>query len=192
MPTDKESSSSNAYNKIKNILIGILIAVILGYVFYSSFIRNRNEIGYLGADKSGRQIFIQTLDDYFEPDIKIDSDFNDYSVLSRMLIQEPMRTTIRFDIKNPQNKISLSIADDFLSQPYSVILDEYKGNVSIRSDSEISPDDLKKRLDEKGAKTVEDLFAGFGFKKFQIYNKGQHSLTTELKGTKNVYWTGGE
>ena len=165
----KESSITN--NTVKNVLIGICFVAITGYFLYFNFIRNTNEIGYLGIDKNGRQIFIQTLDNYLEPDTKVDSDINDHNIFSRILIQEPMRTTIRFDSKSSSNKISLTNADEYLSQPYNVILDEYTGDISTRSDSKITPDDLKKRLDEKGVKTIEDLLAGFGFKKLQIYNR---------------------
>lgn len=39
---------------------------------------------------------------------------------------------------------------------------------------------------------MESLLAGFGFKKMQIYEKGNHVITVEIKGNKNVYWVGAD
>ena len=185
-----EQAVENKSGKIKNILIGLGIAFIIGYTIYYSVIRTTNEVGFLGADKSGRQVLIQTLDDYLKPDVKVDTDFYDHSFLSRMLIQEPMRTIIRFDIQNPQSKISLSSAESFLSQPNDEFVKNFKEKIFMHEGYEVTPEDLKKNLKNKEAKTIEDFLAGFGFKKFEMYEKGKHVLTVEIKGNKNVYWAG--
>lgn len=176
--------------KLKTFLIGLGFAIFIVYAIYSQFFKTSNEIGFIGADKAGRQILIQTLDAYMEPDIKVDSDFSDYSFLSRAIIQEPMRTTIRFDVQNSKNNASLSTVENFLSQPNSDFINNFKEKVSIRDDSSITPDELRKRLNEKNASTMEGFLAGFGFKKFQIYKEGKHVLTVEINGVKNVYWAG--
>lgn len=179
-------------SKLKNYGIGVIVLIIITYSFYYAFFKTTNEIGFLGFDKTGRQIFIQTLDTYSEPDINVDSDFSDHNILDRILIQEPMRTTIKFNIKSSSSNSYLSSADSFLSQPYDILLKQYKGNISTRENSEISPTELTQRLNEKGCKTIEDFLAGLGFIKIQIFENGSHKLTVELKGNKNVYWSGGE
>jgi len=155
----------------KNILLAIAIVAIICYSFYSEFIRTSNEIGFLGASKEGRQVLIQTLDSYMEPDIKVDSDFYDHSFVSRILIQEPMRTTIRFDIKGAGDA-SLSSAENFLSYPDDDFVKQFKRSVFMQEGSEISPDELIKRLKEKNITTMEGFLAGFGFKQFQVYYSG--------------------
>lgn len=177
-------------DRLKNFLTGLGFAIFIIYAIYSQFFKTSNEIGFIGADKAGRQILVQTLDAYLEPDIKVDSDFLDYSFLSRVVIQEPMRTTIRFDVQNEQDKASLSTVENFLSQPNDEFITMFKEEISIRDNSEITPDELRKRLNEKNSSTMEGFLAGFGFKKFQIYREGKHVLTVEIDGTKNVYWTG--
>ena len=177
-------------NKLKNYLIGLTILLFIGYSFYWSFFRTTNEIGFLGADKSGRQVLIQTLDSYYSPDVRVDSDFFDYTFISRIMIQEPMRTTIRFDIQNEKNTASLSSVENFLTQPYNGFIDNFKEKIFMQDGYEITPEELKESLSEKNVKTMEDFLAGFGFKKFQIYEKGIHKLTVEIKGNKNVYWAG--
>lgn len=184
-----EQQPDNKY-KFKNILIGICVAIFISYSIYYSIIRTTNEIGFIGADKAGRQVLIQTLDNYLKPDVRVDSDFNDHSFLERMLIQEPMRTTLRFDIQNNQNKINLSSAENFLSQPYGSFLSNFKDKIFLKEGYEVSPEEFDKNLKDKGAKTMEDFLAGFGFKKLQIYEKGKHVLTVEINGNKNVYWAG--
>lgn len=183
---DQVTGSKNG--KIKNILIGLGVAFLIGYTIYYSVIRTTNEIGFLGTDKSGRQVLIQTLDDYLKPDVKVDSDFYDHSFLNRMLIQEPMRTNIRFDIQKPQNKMPLSSAENFLSQPNDEFVKNFKEKIFMHEGYEITPEELQKNLKDKEVITMEDFLAGFGFKKFQIYEKGKHVLTVEIKGNENVYW----
>ncbi|MCX6745384.1 MAG: hypothetical protein NTX82_07770 [Candidatus Parcubacteria bacterium] len=185
-----EQIAGNKNGKLKNILIGLGVVFLIGYLVYYSLVRTTNEIGFLGADKSGRQVLIQTLDDYLKPDVKVDSDFYDHSFLSRMLIQEPMRTTIRFDIQNPQNKIFFSSAESFLSQSNDEFVKNFKEKIFMQEGYEITPRELQKRLEDKEAKTMEDFLAGFGFNKFQMYEKGKYVSTFEIKGTRNVYWAG--
>jgi len=176
--------------KLKDFLIGAGIIIFIGYSFYSTIFKTTNEIGFIGADKTGRQILIQTLDAYLEPDIKVDSDSSDYSFLSRAVVQEPMRTTIRFDVQNGQDKISISNAENFLSQPNDEFIAMFKEKIFIRDNGGITPDELRRRLSEKNASTMEGFLAGFGFKKFQIYKEGKHVLTVEINGVENVYWAG--
>lgn len=178
-------------NKLKGYLSTCVFIVVIGFSFYYNIFRTTNEIGYLGVDKTGRQIFIQTLDAYFQPLAKVDSDFYDHNFLYRILIEEPMRTTIRFDIQDNE-KVSLQSVEDFMDQPYENILREYRGKVSLRNDWEVDPQDLDKSLKEKDAKTMEDFLAGFGFRRLQVYQNDQHIATVEIRGTKNVEWAGGE
>ncbi len=179
-------------DKFKNFLIVVSFFAFICYSIYGSFFKTSNEIGFLGVDKAGRQIFIQTLDGYLQPGIKVDSDFFDHNFISRFFIQEPMRTTIRFDVQDSQNKLSLSTAENFLSQLNEDFVNNYKSDISTRADSAITPDELKKRLRDSKSVTMEALLAGFGFKQFQIFQEGKHILTVEINGNKNIYWTGSD
>jgi len=83
---------------IKNISIGIGILLFFGVGFLRLF-QTTDEIGFLGAGKVGRQVFIQTLDDMMEKNNKgsVDSDFFDKPFIVRFILGEPLRTTIRFN-----------------------------------------------------------------------------------------------
>ncbi|NTU98537.1 hypothetical protein HGA64_00815 [Candidatus Falkowbacteria bacterium] len=171
------------------VLYPILFIAFIGVVFYQNFIRHSNEIGFLGADKDGRQVFIQTLNKQLEPDMKVDSDFFEYNLLYRMLVQEPMRTVIKFDIQD-KNKITVKQVDDYLNQPSSKFVEKFTDKVFMQEKYQVSPSDLTKQLDEKGVKTIEGLLAGFGFRQIEILENGKLVTTKEIQNTKNVFWAG--
>ncbi|MFH1255549.1 MAG: hypothetical protein V1667_03735 [bacterium] len=180
----------NFFNdKIKKLIYPAIFLLFIAVGFYQSFIRDSNEIGFLGADKDGRQVLIQTLDEQLKPSVRVNSDFFQHSFLYRLLIQEPMRTTIIFDLKNLQNENQNFNLEGFLNQPHDDFIKNFRDKIFMQERYSVSPDDLKKQLNEKGAKTMEDLLAGFGFKKIQIIENGQITIR-EIRGTKNVYWVG--
>lgn len=130
---------------MKNYLIGTVIIFLVVYGVYSMFFKTTNEIGFLGADKAGRQVFIQSLDSFLKQgNISVDSDFNDHNILSRIIIGEPMRTTIRFDMTNPPKALNIEDAGGFLNQPYTLFIDEYKDKITLQDNLEMSKEDFKK------------------------------------------------
>lgn len=189
---DNKKKLSPSKEQFKNWIIGISILMIFVYSFYYVIFRTTNEIGWLGADKNGRQILIQTLDKSSkEVGINVDSDFYSHPIWERMIIGEPMRTVIRYDVKNP-NEVNRFAIQDHLSQPYTSFTDNISGEISIRSDSSISKEYIIERLNENGARTMEDLYAGFGFKRIELYSNGKFTSAQEIRGVKNVFNSGGD
>lgn len=167
----------------------ILFIAFIGVVFYQNFIRHNNEIGFLGTDKDGRQVLIQMLNEQLKPDIKVDSDFFEHNLIYRMLVQEPMRTVVRFDVQD-ENKIPTKQVEEYLNQSSSDFVNKLTGKVFMQEKYQLNPGELSKQLDEKGIKTMEGLLAGFGFKQVEILENGKLITTKEIQNTKNAYWAG--
>jgi len=180
-------------DKIQTILVSIFLIGLLGLGIYHMFIRSSDEIGFLGAGKVGRQVLLQTFESELQPDVKVESEFFDTPFPIRLIIGEPLRTTIRFNIQN-ENKIKADqeAAKYFLSQPAKSISDRFRGKIIMQNGFEITPEELSESMKNKNINTVEDLLAGFGFKKFEIYMLDHQRVQIEIKGTKNVGHVGGE
>lgn len=187
----KVTSTKSLLQRAKGWLgIALFIAVVV-YSFYSAFIKTSNEVGFLGMDKVGRQVFIQSLDSYLDPNINVDSDFFDHSFVSRMLIQEPMRTTLKFDIRDEKEFVASSESvDAFLAAPASKLMDMYKSKVTMQENYELTPDELRKSVNDKGVQNIGDLLSGFGFKRFEVYSRGVLIKRVDLPKTKNVLHAG--
>jgi len=171
--------------------VGILAFLLLGV--YNMFIKSSNEVGFLGMDKVGRQVFIQSFDAYLDPNIDVDSEFNDTPLPIRLIVGEPLRTTLKFDIRDEKEfHATPEGVDAFLAKPASYIVDEYRDKITMQDNYEVTPDELKKSMKEKGVQTVEDLLSGFGFKKFEMFSRGVLVKSIELPRTKNVIHVGGD
>jgi hypothetical protein len=178
-------------NRAKGWLGGLAILLIIVYSFYTVFVKTSNEVGFLGMDKVGRQVFIQTVDAYLDPNINVDLDFNDHNILERIVIQEPMRTVLKFDIRDTRElEATPETVNNFLNQPASVILNEYHGKITMQDDYEVTPNELKKTAIEKDVQTVADLLSGFGFKRYEVYARGKLIKSVDLPKTKNVLHAG--
>lgn len=175
---------------MKEKLGSLAVLLFFGLLFWRGCWVTTNEIGYLGADKSGRQILIQSLDAVAQPQLRIDSDFLDHPLVLRLL-REPMRTTLRFDYRRaeaPQREEVVA----YLSQPAEVFLSSAKGDISLREDWSVSPAKLREFATKEGAQTVEDIYGGFGFKRLQVYHQGRPLFELPIRQKKpNVKWAGG-
>lgn len=170
--------------------VAAFLAIII-YSFYSAFFKTSNEVGFLGMDKVGRQVFVQSLDAFLDPNVNADSDFFDHNVLSRLLIQEPMRTTLKLDIRDENEFIaSPESVDSFLAGPASEFVDMYKSKITMQENYEVTPDELRKSMKEKGAQTIGDLLSGFGFKRLEVYSRGVLIKSVNLLKTENVLHAG--
>ncbi len=170
--------------------VAFFIAVVV-YSFYSTFVKTSNEIGFLGMDKAGRQVFIQSLDSFLDPNINVDSDFFDHNLISRMLIQEPMRTTLKFDIRDENEFVATSESiGAFLAAPASKLVDMYKSNVTMQENYELTLDEFRKLVNDKEVKSIGDLLSGFGFKRFEVYSRGILIKRVDFPKTKNVLHAG--
>jgi len=190
---EETKKGSSIKEKLRNWLIGLGVILFLLWGFYGMFIKHSNEVGFLGMDKVGRQVFIQTLDEYFHPNIDVDSEFNDQPLPIRLIIGEPLRTTLRFNIQDEQEfKATPESVDAFLSQPASEITNQYKEIITMQDEYEVTPDDLSETMKEKEVKTVADLLSGFGFETFEVLSRGELVKTVQLPRTKNVAHVGGD
>jgi hypothetical protein len=168
-----------------------VIAIIV-YSFYFTIFKTTNEGGFMGMDKVGRQVFIQSMDAYLDPNVDVDSDFFDYNILYRLVIQEPMRTVLKFDIRDENEfKATPESVDAFLASPASGILDMYQDEVMMQQEYRLTPEELKQSAKDKGVETVGDLLSGFGFKRFDVYSRGNLIKSVELPKTENVGHAGG-
>lgn len=189
--SQKDNVTKSLTQRAKGWLCIALFITVVVYSFYSAFIKTSNEVGFLGMDKVGRQVFIQSLDSFLDPNVNVDSDFFDHNFVSRILIQEPMRTTLKFDIRDEKEFVaSPKSVDAFLAAPASKLTDMYKSNITMQENYEMTPDELRKSVNDKGVQNIEDLLSGFGFKRFEVYSRGVLIKKVDLLKTKNVMHAG--
>lgn len=184
-----ETENKN-HNHSRNWLYAIGIIVFIIYTPYYMF-RTTNEVGFLGADKNGRQVLIQTLDAELKPNVRVDSDFHDRNIFLRFLIGEPLRTTLRFDYQiNPLEEMDVKSLKAYLDRPYQELTANFTGQIFMQNGYEISREELEESLKKNNAETLEDLYAGFGFKRFEGYLMGKKKVSIEIRNTKNVLHVG--
>ncbi len=190
--TTRQSIKDELVQKLKGwASVGGVIAIIF-YSFYFTLFKTTNEIGFMGMDKTGRQVFIQSMDAYLDPNVDVDSDFFDHNILYRLVIQEPMRTVLKFDIRDENEfRATPQSVDSFLASPASSILDMYQDEVMMQEEYRLTPEELKQSAKDKGVETVSDLLSGFGFERFDVYSRGNLIKSVELPKTKNVGHAGG-
>ena len=181
--------------KVKRFFTIVGILIILGIVFYKGCSPD-NYFGYLGFDKIGRQIYIQSLNEHFEGRILVESEFFDRNVFMRFL-KEPQRTTLRFnnvfqDIDNLE--IDDPIREQYieyviqetqraLNEPIDNILDFFDDDAEIylTEDKTISGTELRQRTREAECMTVQDFYKGLGFNKYEVYINGEEYYTVDFK-----------
>lgn len=190
--TPTQSKKDDLIQRLKSwASIGGVIAIIV-YSFYFTIFKTTNEVGFMGMDKVGRQVFIQSMDAYLDPNVDVDSDFFDYNILYRLVIQEPMRTVLKFDIRDENEfKATPESVDAFLASPASGILDMYQDEVMMQEEYRLTPEELKQSAKDKGVETISDLLSGFGFERFDVYSRGNLIKSVELPKTENVGHAGG-
>ena len=135
-------------------------------------------------DKVGRQTFIQSLNRTMGQEVKVESDFFDYPFYLRYL-QEPMRTTIRFNVELDGLPFSEENAKEALVSSYENILSEID-KIHLQENIIVTADDIRQELIKKGASTIEDLLVGFGFKKYEVYENGKKICGITLNNPGNI------
>jgi hypothetical protein len=157
-------------------------------------VRTANEIGPAGVDTDGRQIWIDSLASRIDdPTLTITSEWEDSSVLTRLLVQEPMRTTLRFKSTHAVAEVNLN-AEATLSQPASSFTDALADQVWLRRDVRETREEFVSRLSELGVRTEADVLAAMGFRWYEVYAAGQLIFATGLPnvGNGNVKFAGTE
>jgi len=185
--------------KIKKYSIGtvVVIGVVL-YIFHY-FTVTINEIGFLGMDKDGRQIFIQSIDRYTstkDDSIVITNDWSDHSLI-KIFLYEPMRTKLRINktmseaeylqFQNERNIAIINLSENIelaLNMPYEEFLNLYDEDISITERRRISIEELKERSESTGVVTYGDLLRGFGFIDYEYYINNE--LITAVTLNSNV------
>lgn len=177
----------------KDTLKGCLILLLVfGIGLYGCF-RKNNEVGFLGMDKYGRQVFIQTLTHYSDPGLEAASEWDDTFFLQRVL-QEPMRTTLKIKLQSSGLEAVLEKGD------WATYMDEWLemdalwlfgegARLILQKDLEIGYDELEEACETKGIESFRLLLAGFGFKRIQLFVDGEFIQELELP-SKNVTWRG--
>lgn len=176
------------FQNIKEYFIGILVILAIAVYGFHYFTTTINERGFLGMDKSGRQIFLQTMDHYastIDNSVFVTSDWDDFSFTER-LWQNPMRTTLRiYKTMNEDDYLKFQIAEglaqispsqeieESLKVPYKEFLHNYSSEISMSDDYSVTPEELEEFADEAGVLTYRDLLRGFGFTKYEYYVNGK-------------------
>lgn len=176
---------------MKKILIYIGVCLIISYVIYSMF-KTTDEIGFLGAGKVGRQVLIQTIDETLKKRGRVDSEFFDRPFIVRLLFGAPLRTTIRFDFEEENaGKTDTEMVRRYLALPHETITDLFNGDIVMQEGYEITAHDLRRLMKDNNVNTIEDFFAGFGFRRYEVYFKGSPRVSIEIRNVRNVKHVGG-
>jgi hypothetical protein len=168
-------------------LLFVLFLVVSGA--YCSVVRVTNEIGPVGMDTSGRQILIQSLEAYLADDqVRVTSEWEDTNIVGRM-IQEPMRTTMRFISEDPAAKAD---ADGILAQPFTAFTGGMT-EISMSRDRTLSRDEFDLRLRDLNVRTVGEMLAAMGFRRYEVWF-GTSKISVELPqiGNGNTRFVGGD
>jgi hypothetical protein len=155
--------------------------------------KTTDEIGFLGSGKVGRQVYIQTIDQGLKQNEKgsVCSEFFDRPFIVRFFLGEPLRTTIRFDfIEEKAQATNAEMIRNYLALPHETITDNLHGNIIMQEGYETTAKDLRELLNEKNVQTIEDFYAGLGFKKYDVYFRGSPKVSIELRNVKNVKHVG--
>jgi hypothetical protein len=176
------------FQKIKDNVFAVFVIIVIAIFGFHYFTVTTNEKGFLGMDKLGRQIFIQTINHYVsrtDDNVKVTSDWEDFSFLKR-LWQEPMRTTLRiYKTMDKDEYIKFRIAVGFadiipsrdleasLETPYKDFLHNYTSEINMTDEYSVTLKELEEFADEASVVTYRDLLRGFGFKNYEYYVNGE-------------------
>lgn len=156
--------------RIRIVAVAVTLVVTVSCFFFRSCVATTNEFGFLGADKNGRQIYLQTLDHVSSPQFHVTSEFYDHSIFLRFL-QEPMRTTIRFvGSADTQNMFTRQAIDQLLATPAVAHLMQFRDSISLTKEYSLPTDKMIERAGEKGVFTYREFLVGMGFQRLEVFN----------------------
>jgi hypothetical protein len=168
---------STALRRVSDIAQSVLgcfgLLTLVAASAYCQFVRIADEIGPAGVNTDGRQIWIQDLQGAARNSgLSVTSEWDDSNLLSRLLIQEPMRTTLRFKTTDVIDGLATS-ASQSLDQPASSATDGLGDRIPLRKDDTETRAAFVARLNELHVQTVADLLAALGFRRYEVYSVGQ-------------------
>ena len=171
------SDSPDARRKggaVQSILGGLSVLVFVGASVYSQFIRTANEVGPVGMDTDGRGILLQSLT---TPVNQVGSEWEDSNLIQRLIIQEPMRTTFR--IRSNQVSIGSPEIQRGLDAPFDIFPDTTEGIWLTKADK-VPISEFNLRLKQLGVRSVAELLAAMGFRRYEIYESSVIVFETVL------------
>lgn len=195
-PVQNKIISKVIMNFLKRIVIGAVIIIVIAFFNKGNFIVV-NENSYLGMDKDGRQILIQSLNQANDEPYTIESEFNDTNFFQRLVFGEPMRTTFRVThVVLDYNLVEEVNEETFkkgLAEPASDFLDLFRngGTIHLTDSDTIERDVLADRAKRYGVKTFEDLLTAFGFKMYEVYVNRDLVASITLNNQGNTVHKGG-
>lgn len=180
----------------KTAAVGVALGLWILSGVYGMFFRVENTIGPIGADKVGRQVLLQSLNDYHkrinhtEEDL-VASEWQDTNFVQRFFIQEPMRTTFIMLPSTSDPRPSLDTFNAFLDASYSSLLSQYRGKITLQDELEQTPGELDKRLRKMGCHSMRDYLGKWGFKRFEVRYGKELMFACDLDASGSVNWVGG-
>lgn len=160
---------------------------------YCGFGRVVNEVGPVGMDVAGRQIFLQTLETALrDSGVRVTSEWDDTNVLGR-LVQEPMRTTIR--LIGPADRTD-GIAENaaaLLRQPHGNLTRELQ-TIWISENYKVTGQEFATMLAREGVQTLGDALAAMGFRRYEYFAATRLVFAADLPSISrgNIKHVGGQ
>ena len=111
--------------------------------------------------------------------LTITSEWEDSNVVTRLLIQEPMRTTLRFRSTRAPSELSVN-AETTLNQPVATLTADLGSTMWLRKDVSETREVFVSHLNDLGVRTLADLLAAMGFRRYEVYGAGQLIFATDL------------
>jgi hypothetical protein len=124
---------------------------------------------------------------------RVESDFFDRPFIVRLLFGAPLRTTIRFDLKEERAaKTDTEMVRRYLALPHETITHLFEGNIVMQEGYEISAANLRDLMRKKNVNTIEDFLAGFGFRRYEVYFRGNPRVSIKIRNVRNIKHVGGD
>jgi hypothetical protein len=168
--------------KLKNVSITlVLIVIFILFVIRACFTVN-DKIGFnIPVDKTGRQIFIQSWDYYYEPAISVVSDFDDFNFFQRIWVK-PMRTTIKLRINNPDYAWDENSVNHLFNLPIDSLFVNNNSTFTLNKKREIPMTEFKVSLRSDSIYSIKQLLEGMGFEKILFINPLGVTIEKKLSG----------
>lgn len=169
--------------KIRNFIFATLLIVWILYNLVFPFFRTTNETGPIGADMNGRQILIQKMRaNMSNGDFTVTTEWDESSYLYRLLIQPPMRTTLKFKFTKGTTDLTVEHCNNLLEMEFDEnALDIYDSDIELTESHSITKYEFNKFFRENKCKTMQDFFCTFGFTTLELENANGKRIYVPLK-----------
>lgn len=128
--------------------------------------------------------------------LRVTSEWEDSYFLERLIVGEPMRTTLRFVVPEngppPDPRASRVFLDSPIGLFFGRLNPPPEAKIHVTADRSVPLKTFLDSLDELQAKTLEDMFASMGFRRYEMYYGKQPVVGYDLKqiGKGNSKWIG--